>query len=177
MSQPGRTRGCSPASDYRLARGISRTQLANRTRGQLCSSLGIELNIWTFPLPLFFSFFLFSFFFLSPSPFFFFFFLRRSLRQNQEADDPYLLVAWKKEGKTESCCSRSSLFQEPFSLVHPRSCHRLRWADLRDLGFQRSRRRTLEERSPDFPSRRQSGRSLPPTLLGGTFLPKHSLLT
>lgn len=84
---PVRRARCAPSPrTLRRARGLSpRGGFPDRgfligLGGSLCSSVGIKLNIWTLSLSLFF-----------------FFFLRRSLRQNQEADDPYLLVDWKKD--------------------------------------------------------------------------------
>ena len=52
-----------------------------------------------------------------------------------------------------------------FFLAHPRSRSRLRREDLRNLGLRKSRRTTLEERSPDNPSPRQSGGAFLPALL------------
>lgn len=176
MSQPGRTRGCSPASDYRLARGISRTQLANRTRGQLCSSLGIELNIWTFPLPLFFSFFLFSFFFLSPSPFFFFF-PAKKLKTKPGSRRPLPTGGLEERGE-----NRKLLLQEQslpgafFSRASPE-------LPSSPLGGSKGPRLPKEPETdprgekPGF-SQPEAKRPLSPAHApGGTFLPKHSLLT
>lgn len=88
--------------------------------GSLGSSLGIKLNIWTLSL--------------SPP---FFFFLPRSLRQNQEAGDPYLLVDWKKEEENRKLRSTSHLCEGAFFLVHPQSYRHHRRADLQNRSLRR----------------------------------------
>lgn len=113
--------------------------------GSLGSSLGIKLNIWTLSL--------------SPP----FFFLQRSLRQNQEAEDPYLLVDWKKEEENRKLRSTSHLSERAFFLVHPRVTVTTEGRIYRTAA---SERRGLEERSPDYPSLGPSGGAFLPTLLG-----------
>lgn len=125
--------------------------------GSLCSSLGIKLNIWT----------------LSPHPLFFF--LGRSLRQNQEADDPYLLVGWKKGGKPKVPAPQRSLGASLFFSCVPRAPSPAKGGS-GEPQPPKEARLALEERSPDYPSPGQSGGAFLPTLLGATATPLRSRL-